>query len=277
MKYLALGELLVLTLGDAHGQDKDCRVSPDFYKSYPEYRGAKLETPTRNPLNWRGGWNYEHIFKVARETIDDFWNEDALFSDFEALCVYTVEGYPHGRGHYRGVATVWTNPSTYRTQRAIHYNLGSSDGAMWAILHELGHHISSYLVVGTPRPEVVRRAHRLGTRIEWPSRAVSHVIEKHADFWAGAIAQRLNKYEPGRWEINNFAGLHWARSTQPSATHPSLRTRREMKLLGWEHAEFGDTPLWYYGNHELPVLYDCPHVRGRLDSTVVDEGPFYVE
>ena len=86
--------LLTVCVQPAHAQQrKDCNFEfPGLFRDYPRLREATLQTPTRNPDNWRGGWNYEYILDVARDTLRNFRRDENLFKDFAKICVFTLGG-----------------------------------------------------------------------------------------------------------------------------------------------------------------------------------------
>lgn len=245
-------------------QPKDCNFEmPGLFDEFPRLRRARLETPTRDPDNWRGGWNYEYIFDVARETIDDFAKERFLFTDFEKMCVFTLsdsDGLVHDRNGAAGIASARkTNDGIIH--RRIYYNTNqpSDVATMRLFLHELGHHIASY-VDGTFSTDDFSVGRRYNI----------HIRQRMAEFWAGAILYRLNKAEKGRFSLETLTG-NWGHR---GYTDLYLSTRDKISTLreGWLQSEYGDTPLWYYGTYDGEWIYQCPHEHPAIfSSTSTDD------
>ena len=249
---LAVGFVLLLTVcvQPAHAQQrKDCNFEwPGLFRDYPRLREATLQTPTRNPDNWRGGWNYEYILDVARDTLRDFRRDEYLFNDFAKICVFTI-GDGDGRiaDGVAGIAPMW-KVRKGTIHRRIYYNTSQSSDVvtMRLFLHELGHHIASY-VDGTFSNDdfSVGRQHNM------------HVIQRMADFWAGAILYRLNEAERRRFTLERLLKRFGPRGYTDlyNSTPDIVETIRR----GWLQSEYGDTPLWYYGVYDQPWIYQCPH------------------
>lgn len=245
-------------------QPKDCSFEfPGTFDTYPRLRRARLETPTRDPDNWRGGWNYEYIFDVARKTIDDFSKERYLFTDFAKICVFTVndsDGRIHDSNGAGGIAVSRTTRDGI-IHRRIYYNTnqGSDVATMRLFLHELGHHIASY-VDGTFSTDGFSVGRRYNV----------HVRQRMAEFWAGAILYRLNKSEHGRFSLETLT-RDWG-SWGYTGTYLSSRDRAFTLEGGWLQSEYGDTPFWYYGTYDLDWIYRCPHEHPTVfSSTSTDD------
>ena len=242
--------ILIFVGQSGHAQQpKNCSFEwPGLFREYPKLRSAMLETPTRNPDNWRSGWNYEHIFDVVRDTLRDFKSDQHLYKDFEKICVYALDHHDGVIGDgVAGVALMWKAEGGM-IHRRIYYNpnQGSAVRTMWLFLHELGHHIASY-VDGTfsTADFSVGRQHNM------------HVMQRMADFWAGAILYRLNEAEPGRYDLDSLFRT-WGRRGYSNRFISTADTMFAMRK-GWLHSEYSDTPWWYYGVYDEPWVYQCPH------------------
>lgn len=229
---------------------KDCSVDwTGLVRTYPWLQHAVLQTPTRNPDRWKGRWNYEYVFEVARATIDDFSGKRHLFAGFEKLCVFELKRRD-GLISSDGVGGLAFH-QRFRDggiRRHIYYNPNqhSDFWSMRLFLHELGHHIASY-VDGTHSND----------RTNVGFRHNMHVRQRMAEFWAGAILYRLNEREPGRFEL--ASNLRNMRESGYTSRFISSRNRAFTLREGWEESKYGDTPWPYYGTYDAPWVHKCPH------------------
>ena len=230
---------------------KDCR--------YPAYPGGQLVTPTRNSSNWDTSFlNFGALFDVVRSTVDDFTGDEALFTDFEDICVYVHRENFHGE--YSGMA-VYDGfiPERGRIRihhREIHVRTNTRYPYSYVVtLHEIGHHITMPLRLGRSYTQ-----HK-------------EIAEKTADFWAGAIMQRLHKLEPsGIWDIERFiSNFVWK-------DNPQDFWRREVMREGWRQAGYGDTVFLYYGTYDIDWLKRCTYLcdPNMTRQYSISPGPFRI-
>lgn len=120
------------------------------------------------------------------------------------------------------------------------------------LLHELGHHISvPYLLRYSPHDAV------------W---------EKHADFWAGAIAYRINKDEQG-WTAKD---LHNGRDVVEKVASGVTFNRVNYFNNGWDNAEYGDSIWWFYGAYLPDKNPDLWEPSGSFLYSVEDDDGWIV-
>ena len=220
-----------------------------------QFASARVDPRCLDALSphWRNiksirGFNLDVIMEYVAETIDDFWRDSILRKAYRMPV-----GVYYGDSQRPSIAGTWYSPvgrhrdkdrgDSFSCPSAIIVKRGmSEDETMYVLLHEIGHHLSSiYLTVkGGERDTIV-----------W---------EKHADFWAGAIAYRISKKEPG-WNTTAYTGRGGDRA--------------EAFNLGWANSEYGDTPLLYYGAWDeklMPWLWEPQTIHYDLPSEKADDG-----
>ena len=179
------------------------------------FQGGYLETPGKSKRNWSKNFvDYSKFYSVAREVVGDFFDDEKLFDDFHEICVYTHRGLIDGAW---GWASYESDRTTRRiVRRDIHVDV-TSGSPIWTLLHEIGHHIAMPFVRNFP----------------------SEYRERHAEFWAGAISQRLeSKWGSGPWSIQRrlqFSKGEWLDYAAKA---------------GWAQAEWSDTILLKYGKYD---------------------------
>ena len=176
---------------------------------------------------------HDLFLEKGAEAIDDFRGDSRIMRWYwEPIKFYTGRPLDRKAGQF----FAFPRESGPAVCRAIVRDItadvcgGCSEPKWWkrnTYLHELGHHISmDYIrIKGGRRDPAVR--------------------EKHADFWAGAIAYRISKNEPGWTADDLYQGEKevW-RHVRGSRVEYDERAAFE---LGWAQAEYGDTWLARYG------------------------------
>ena len=159
-----------------------------------------------------------------------------------------------------GVALTWRKRDGMMHRRIYYAQQDSSVETMRLFLHELGHHIASY-VDGTYSAGDFSVGFRHNT----------HVRQRMAEYWAGAILYRLNEAEPGRFALEPLFRRwgSWDYSSNFLSKADRVATLRE----GWRHSEYGDSPFWYYGEYDQDWVYRCPHEHPAVLASTDSNAP----
>ena len=170
--------------------------------------------------------------KYGAEAIDDFFGDHTIRQWYwDPIDFYT--GTPKRRIRGQRVLGQYY-PAARICRAAIIRDTGRpSWEKRLTYLHELGHHISYDYLEGRGR-----RRHMT-------------VLQKHADFWAGAVAYRIAKHEEG-WtahELFGGRGEYWVDGYDAVEAFDQ----------GWEESKYGDTWFLYYGSwyaEHIPWLWE---------------------
>lgn len=180
-------------------------------------------------------FNYDVVLDYGAEAVDDFLGDSLI-----------MRWYWRKINFYTGVHRKYNGTFFYRNGCRIIILDRYSRNPRRTLLHEIGHHIS------------------IGYLIDRDDK----VLEKHADFWAGAIAYRISKKEQG-WTAHDL-GLGVPNFGRE---YPYDFDRARAFKLGWAQAEYGDSIWAYYGTYyekHHDWLYEPSHIV--LYSRADDDG-----